>query len=286
MKTNCELPLCMLNESVYINQFELVLFHLIKESEEYRNWAFSLRKNRPDRIMILDNSGYEFFVKGETLNLAEYAQCVEALRPNYYILPDILGNKKQTLDGVREFLTKYPIQDRDIHPMAVVQGKSERDLLDCMREYKKMGISSICIPFHLKAFRDRNYNSNILNTFYDKYGFDSDFMLSEDVDYAVGRVDFILKNQAFINHMFSYVHLLGSHCPLEKVFYVAPRNPNSGISSMDTGYPVKLGVKGLAMFEETGKPNTIIDDFFKEDLPEPIKNQISLNVIKFRDMYD
>ena len=81
MRTNCELPLCMLDENNELNDLDFVLFHLIKTNPTYRQWVYDQRRLHPERTMILDNSAYEFFVKGETLDLDEYVELVNDLQP-------------------------------------------------------------------------------------------------------------------------------------------------------------------------------------------------------------
>ena len=76
--------------------------------------------------------------------------------------------------------------------------------------------------------------------------------------------------------MFDHVHLLGSHCPFEKMFY------GDEVDTMDTGYPVKLGMKGEQLLKESKKPNIIIDEFLNDDLDPYIRERIILNVMKFK----
>ena len=53
--------------------------------------------------MILDNSAYEFFVKGQSLDLDKYKEAIIELNPDYYILPDTLMNREKTIMDVLEF---------------------------------------------------------------------------------------------------------------------------------------------------------------------------------------
>ena len=84
IKINSELPLTMLDRNVELNEYDFVLFHLYKAFPAYREYYKNLRKTHPDRTMILDNSAYEFFVKGEKLDLEEYANAVIDLCPVSY----------------------------------------------------------------------------------------------------------------------------------------------------------------------------------------------------------
>ena len=277
MITNCELPLCLMSEVNELNQFDLVLFHLVRDNASYREWAYEQRRLHPERTMILDNSAYEFFVKGETLNLDEYADLVRDLHPDYFILPDVLQDRKKTIAGITEFLKKYPVGGLEVktiipRPMAVIQGNTDQELTQCMFDYIKLGLKNICIPFHIECFKNCKKDVNIRHEFEKVYGSN----VSEDIEYAMGRVQFITDHRDLLD-AFRYVHFLGSHCPYEKRFY-------KRYDSMDTGYPVKLGIEGVEIWKETHKPNIIIDNFLEADLDDQTKNLIRSNVVKFRDL--
>lgn len=272
IKTNCELPLCMLQEANVLNDFDLVLFHLLKESAEYHQWAYDQRRLHPGRLMILDNSGYEFYVKGQQLDLTEYAEYVNDLQPDYYILPDTLMDKNKTLNSVRQFMSDHTIVGRDVFnpkPMGVIQGNNEEELIECLHKYKSIGLTAVCVPFHLSFFRDMEKDKYIRLGFRDAYPNTND-----DIEYAMGRVQFVIDHKDRLDDM-DYVHFLGSHCPYEKKYY-------NDFNSMDTGYPVKLGIEGVSLFEETHKPDIIIDDFFSKNLADDTKQLIRENINKFR----
>lgn len=278
MKTNCELPLCLLQEANKLNQFDLVLFHLLKSNSTYHEWAYNQRRLHPERLMILDNSAYEFFVKGETLDLDEYAYFVEDLQPDYFILPDVLQDREKTIKGINEFLEKYPMNDIEVkttvpQPMAVIQGNTDKELTQCLFDYLHMGLKNICVPFHIQHFRDCKKSEMIRQDFERMYNGKT----NEDIEYAMGRVQFVKTHYALID-LFDYVHFLGSHCPFEKIYY-------GEYNSMDTGYPVKLGIEGVELWKEDHKPNIIIDDFLEKDLDKNTKTLIRKNVRKFRDLH-
>ena len=273
MKTNCELPFSMFKYNIQLNDIDFVLFHLYKTNPDYRKYYNEIRISNPDRIMILDNSAYEFYIKGETLDLSEFHDAIEKLNPTYYILPDVLMDKNKTLTYVKNFLKSYSV-NCDSKPLAVAQGIVEDELLECLKEYKKMGLKNICIPFHNKFFCDDGYKENrninsLKELFLSKYDH-----LTVDIRYAIGRVDFVQRNKELLKS-FDYVHFLGSHCPFEKVFY-------GNFNSMDTGYPVKLGYCGQILGYEHEKPNIIIDDFFYENIAPEVETIIIENILIFK----
>ena len=57
MKTNNELPLCMMDHNLTLNDYDFVLFHLYKENELYREYYKAVRKTYPDRLMLFDGYG-------------------------------------------------------------------------------------------------------------------------------------------------------------------------------------------------------------------------------------
>ena len=164
--------------------------------------------------------------------------------------------------------------------MAVVQGNTDRELTQCMFDYVEMSIPNVCIPFHIEFFK--NMGSTICEDIRDHYRhvyYDlAEVNVNEDLEYSMGRVQWV-KNHSAMLSVFKYIHFLGSHCPLEKYFFEKLDNK---YVSMDTGYPVKLAVEGIRLYEETHKPNTIIDDFLEKDLSEEVRNIIKENINIFK----
>jgi hypothetical protein len=263
MITNCELPNTLLNYNMELNDYDFVLFHLLRDNSEYREYYYNMRRTHPERLMILDNSAYEFFVKDEELDLDEFKYYIEDLQPDYYILPDKLMDHDKTIEMVDKFIKTYNIESKNIFnpkPLAVAQGNNCEELIDCLLKYKSLNIDYVGIPFHLSFYKTYNILDEVSHEFLTTYE-----ECNEDLLYAMGRVSWI-KGHKHILSLFDKVHLLGSHCPLEKLFY-------KDLYSMDTGYPVKLGIVETKLFEEKQKPNVIIDEFLDKELNE---NQISL----------
>ena len=146
MITNCELPLCMLGwDNFVLNDYDFILLHMMLDHPAYQQWAYDLRLTYPKRMMILDNSAYEFFVKGETLDMDKFVEVINELKPDYYILPDVLRNKQKTLEGVETFLKKYKTPYSK--PLAVAQGNTSEELVECLIRYAELGIDYVGVPF-------------------------------------------------------------------------------------------------------------------------------------------
>ena len=278
MKINSELPLTMLQENLRLNEYDFVLFHLYQQYPEYRDYYKKLRETHPDRLMIFDNSAYEFFVKGETLDLDAYCAAIIDLRPDMYILPDVLMNQRETLDKTFAFLAVHEINIIRAFantgkivpkPLAVAQGNSADELFDCLLKYYQDHIHNVAIPFH-NSFYKEYYVDTTADRFRSLFG-----KLTDDHRYAMGRIRFV-DDARLLLRKFDHVHLLGSHCPAEKAFY------GRDVDTIDTGYPVKCGIAGYKLFEEPAKPDIIIDDFMTTELTPAQQALIDSNINKFK----
>ena len=296
IKTNSELPITLLkSHNELLNDFDFVLFHLYISEPEYRKYFDEMRERKPERMMILDNSAYEFFVKGETLDLDQYEQAIIDLNPDYYILPDVLMDKEKTLMGVMQFekdhvksIENYfrnPFGVDAPQPLAVTQGKTIDEFNECLESLLNMGYTNIAIPFHNIFFKTEfeSISEDIMKVFADA-GYTE---LTDDVRYAMGRCMWMRRYGLDIlapdgKPRYTMIHFLGSHCPVEKRYLQSLFTKRSKVS-MDTGYPVKLAIEGEVLGEEKSKPTTIIDDFMHNKFEVSQKSIISYNVNIFRD---
>lgn len=325
ISTNCELPLCMLKEwNTTLNDMDFVLYHLFlhhkdtygkyflaerkKELKMRENKANFGRANGRFRTMILDNSAYEFYVKGESIDFDAYMKCVQELKPDYFILPDTLMNKIKTIEDTKTFLTidyateiKELREKYNVQPMGVLQGNSVQEMLDCIQEYSDLGIQAIAIPFHNSFFADElgqtkhidwpDFEKNnlglpkitqkveLIND--GENGEPTEHLMERlDNNYARGRIHFIHKYRHLLNRIFKYIHLLGSHNPLEIRYY----RDLKLIDSFDTGYPVKLAIEKpkMVLGTEKSKPDIIIDEFFDKKLSEQQIKSIIKNIEVFK----
>lgn len=294
VEINSELPVKMLDRNLMVNDYDFVLFHLLETNVDYNRYFVNLRATRPDRKMILDNSAYEYYVNGQTLDWQRYVNVIRYLNPDYYILPDTLMDKTKTLSDVWEFTNKYgkilDHFDSFTQPIAVLQGNSIDDLVECARAYQKTDIVNIAIPFHNSFFRELGKDETtyaglvphdrIIQSFASRYNYTSEDQFTDDMWYAIGRIKFmrIFENYGDLYNRFKYIHMLGSHCPYEVCYYCN----NDKIKSMDTGYPVKCAMEGYKLFEEPHKPNIIIDDFINKSLDISEYDLIMANMCRFK----
>lgn len=264
----------MLNRNIRLNDYDFVLYHLCTTDKFYRAYYKYLRKKFRDRLMILDNSAYEFWVHGTEFNAEDFMACIKDLEPDMYILPDKLMGQAETLRRTKDFWEGIR-RKRSIKavPMAVAQGATPEELLECLEVYKEMGIDHIAIPFHNRFFASLEED---MTEWINRFG-----EINEDMRYAAGRVKFVKDNTEVLRG-FEYVHLLGSHNPYEKTLH-AKLNPGV-INSIDTGYPVKVGALGHKLFEEKTKPELTIDKLNKMDLDSKTRKLIDRNVQVFKNL--
>lgn len=282
IQTCCELPNDLLGVNKKLNDYDFVLYHLFISNQKYHDYYLNLSHNT-SRTIIFDNSAYEFFVKGAKLDIPQFMDAIQELRPQIALLPDVLMAKEATIQGVKECLHMNP---GSYIPqwMAVVQGNSTREFLECINVYKELGIKNIAIPFHntfLKEDLFERGEAHIENMWRLKFG-----RITEDMRYALGRIELVWEMWGYLRG-FDRIHFLGSHNPYEKVFLeqiLGNNHFDKTTISMDTGYPTKVALEGYALFEEPSKPEVILDDFIDEEIADMDKPLIISNIQKFHDL--
>ncbi len=299
--TNHELPVCMLTDyNLKYNDYDFVLYHLFIKDKEYREYFMNLRRDYPNRMMILDNSAYEMYVTGESFYNSRYIDVIVELRPDYYIIPDALMDKETTIsmfdqwtnntaytkdNGTKSWESLISEIDRKClrddkskltpQPMCVPQGRTIKEFFECLDYMYNKLKCEICIPFHNDFFyslgsEDTADTRQIIDVLWgdcDSGSCRTKFTikdLSKDDKYAVGRciVMNMLADWEIDNERLHY-HILGTHNPRE-LKYISQFD---GVDTYNTDYPVKLAIsKGPKLGLEDNKPEIIIDNFFDLDL--------------------
>lgn len=213
--------------------YDFVLHHLL-DNPTYRNWY----KASP-RMKILDNSAYEYFIRGEELDVEHFIKCIEDLQPDYYLLPDVLMDKEKTMQMVKN----WPGTTVGVG-IPVLQGNSIEDFRECLSLYKSLGYNYIAIPFHNRFLWELGGNPIMTDAP------DDGTASYEDLRYAVGRRILLSKLSEDLEGL--SVHLLGTHHPIE--FTELPRF----VKTIDTAYAVKQGVVGRGLYDQ--KAHVLIDD--------------------------
>ena len=125
MKIAHEAPLSIFDQVQELTDYDYALVHLFEENDDYYNKFVEARDK--GREIILDNSIFEL---GTAWDSDRFAYWVEKLKPDWYIVPDVLDNKDATIDSFDAFVEKYP--DLPGKRIAVAQGTTYEELLIAM----------------------------------------------------------------------------------------------------------------------------------------------------------
>ena len=229
---------CLIDEHQdFISDYQFVLLHKILEDKDYAELVCAFAGC--GEFTYLDNSCFEL---GESLDNEILYEWFTRLEPNYVVLPDVLGDKKRTLERSLEFINDYP--DTIIHGMPVIQGSTPDEMIECYNEFLKFEFPIIGIPFVYSWI-------------------DKDPTLQ-----ANGRIKLLEKmDKECINKNLKH-HLLGTWHAREFAHY---RNYD-WIHSIDTSNPVMSALDGTpyaGIHGLTQKPKSTFDsvyDMKEEDI--------------------
>jgi len=219
--------------------------HRYIEDDSYRSIVDSCKKHT-----ILDNSCFEL---GAALSNSLIAEYVNRIKPDVFVLPDVLGNYIETVDRTIEFLAEYP--DLDSDAMAVIQGNSHEEFIDCYKEFDAIGgVGMIGIPFCFNWAWDL-----------------------EPEEHAMERVKLIHALEPYINVNRKH-HLLGTWHIKEFTNY----KDYKWIYSVDTSNPIAAGIEG-DRYPISHKPKIKFDEFVNYKLTDLNINDIMYNVNVFKE---
>ncbi|MBC8416900.1 hypothetical protein H8E06_01045 [bacterium] len=253
-----ESPIELFEESLNYNDYQYCLVHLMEENEEYRDWFMTVNK-RFGADVLLDNSIFEL---GESFDPEKYGYWLNQIKPNYYIIPDVLENVYGTIDKWERWVEPPGV---DALKIGVVQGKTWQELTDCYR-FMSEKADYIAISF------DYSY--------YNYTGFGDD----ELQRWCSGRQRFIkdLIDEGIWNWNKPH-HLLG--CSLAKEFKYYVDNRITNIRSCDTSNPIVAALKGLRYNGDLGltqKPSTMLCDLINADVDEDVLELSRYNTTMFK----
>lgn len=279
IKTNCELPVGLFDKNIELNDFDFILYHLLS-NKKYKEYYSNLPK---DRMTILDTSAYEFYIKKKKFKAEDYIQAIKTLKPNFFLLPDTLMRMEKTIEDSVDFHRRYSPEiytstGRKSLPMGVLQGNSPEELIKCIKLYRMQCIYDVAVPFHNSFYKEIKADKDIREKFLKFHGGGS---ASEDMKYAMGRVQFLRQNAESFKYA-NHIHILGSHDPYEKVFYdkIFPGKE----LTMDTGYPVKIAITGWELGKTKNKPDIILDEFLEEPIDPTVEELILNNIRIFKSL--
>jgi hypothetical protein len=240
-----------------LTDYDYCLVHLLDEDMEYlENFK---RAKKLGREIILDNSIFEL---GEAFNHERFAHWVREIEPDWYIVPDFLEGKEETIRNYMEFMGTY--SSLPGKPIGVVQGKNYQELADCYKYYASIEkIAMIAISF------DYSYYESLYPT------------LSKPEAWCNGRRTLLFKlmKEKFFNPNIP-IHLLGCSLPQEFEFY----SDLDFIYSVDTSNPVVHGLLGIP-YKDYGlrtKESVKLFTLIGSQVDEQQTSLITDNILKFR----
>lgn len=264
-----ESPICLLENSLLYNDYQYCLVHLLEQNEKYHDW-FTKTCQDPNIEILLDNSIFEL---GEAFDSTKYAYWIEKVKPNHFIVPDVLQDTHGTISKwetfSKEFNGLYPKANR----IGVVQGRTVEEIEEC---YKFMNAHAdyIAISF--------DYDLYVKDA-----GLDPDTCTREEKlkAWAKGRSKLIEYLQYYAkNDIWNFDkphHLLGCSLPQEFRRYYHEES----IRSVDTSNPIVAGIKGLTYNVEFGlqeKPSVLLADLIDYVVDHEEWSRILYNLNQFK----
>ena len=216
-----EAPKCIFNDVQKLTDYDYALVHLLEEDPEYLQLFTDAIKN--GREVILDNSIFEL---EEAFDEAKFANWVDKLRPEWYIIPDALEDNIKTQSQAYSWHMNYR-KNLPGKAIGVVQGRTYDEIRSCyMYMDRSIDVDMIAISFDYSY-----YNKTVPHP--DKL-----------VGWMLGRIKLLsdLNRDGFLNRSKPH-HLLGCSLPQEFMYY--RQLGWNWLYSLDTSNPVVHGMKEI-----------------------------------------
>lgn len=257
MKIAHEAPLSIFDEVQKLTDYDYALVHLFEENEQY--WDKFVKAKKDGREVLLDNSIFEL---GTAFDGITYANWVDKLQPDWYIVPDVLDNASATINSFDAFMSAFP--DLPGKVIAVAQGSTYDELVTCYNHHANNPlVDKIALSFNHPFFQT---DGSPLNNKYYRMMRGRQKVISNML-----RDDIIDTTRPH--------HLLGCGLPQEFVEY----KDYNWIDSVDTSNPVIHGMKGIR-YDEFGlgnKESVKLFTLIEEDVVDCLAD-IEYNIAKFR----
>ena len=258
IETSHESPISILDKSLQYNDYCYALVHLFETHEQYFDF---FKKSRDAGVEVyLDNSIFEL---KESFDGEKYAEWIEKLQPNLYIVPDVLEDGYKT---VEKWLDWEKNNDyKRSRKMGVVQGRTWTELVECYR-FMSQAADMIAISFDYSYYQGTGFGHDILTR------------------YSSGRQRFI--QQLIQDNIWCWDkphHLLG--CSLAREFKWYVNNNIYNIRSVDTSNPVVAAMHDLQYNDDHGldtKPSTLLADMIEHEITDDEMELVIYNTRMFK----
>jgi len=122
--------------------YHLLLAHDVKAQADLYKEIFADRRKGDGVFVILDNSLIEL---GYPADINTIAEAAEIVKPDCVVLPDHLGDYKQTVAASAEAVEAW--KGFDLPPfLGVVQGNNLGEYMDCAKALIQMGCDFLSVP--------------------------------------------------------------------------------------------------------------------------------------------
>ena len=258
MKISHEVPLCLLEDSLWFNDYQYCLPHLLDQSQEYKDFFIKVKENGV--YIIMDNSLHEL---GHAYDSERLLYWINKLKPNEFIVPDVWQDMKGSINNAKEW-SKIELPE-EVTKVAVVQAMSLSEAMTCYQYYRDLGYQKIAFSYGASYYSELNNHPN------------------PDLAKALGRI-------YMINHLYKIklikddhrVHLLGCQVPQEFSWY----NGIPFIETIDTSNPIMATLDNIE-YHSTGlqtKPKANMNDNFYIS-PDKIDYELlNHNISTFKDL--
>ena len=148
MKIAHEAPLSIFDKVQKLTDYDYALVHLFEENEQY--WDKFVKAKKDGREVLLDNSIFEL---GTAFDGDVYANWITRLKPDWYIVPDVLDNASATIDSFDNFISTYAGLPGKV--IAVAQGSTYDELVTCYNYHaNNPHVDKICLLYTSDAADD------------------------------------------------------------------------------------------------------------------------------------
>jgi len=265
VKVSHESPISILQESVNYNDFDYALVHLFESHPSYYRY-FKAAREIYNREVLLDNSIFEL---GHAFDSDKFLDAAIDLKPNMFIVPDVLENSYLTIDSFERWQREDRINKvKDVcitKAIGAVQGTAWQELIDC---YKFMSDNAdmIAISFDFSYYEVTGEGKTKLDR------------------WCTGRQRFI--SQLIEKGIWNWDkphHLLG--CSLAKEFRYYVNHNIHNIVSCDTSNPIVAAIHGMKYDADYGlptKPSTKLADLIDHRVTKDEMEIIEYNTKMFK----
>jgi len=265
VKVSHESPISILQTSTLYNDFDYALVHLFELHPKYYQY-FKTAREVYNREVLLDNSIFEL---GHAFDSDKFLDAAIDLKPNMFIVPDVLENSYLTIDSFERWQREDRINKiKDVcitKAIGAVQGTAWQELIDC---YKFMSDNAdmIAISFDFSYYEVTGEGKTKLDR------------------WCTGRQRFI--SQLIEKGIWNWDkphHLLG--CSLAKEFRYYINHNIFNIVSCDTSNPIVAALHGMKYDADYGlptKPSTKLADLIDHPVTKDEMEIIEYNTKMFK----